>query len=482
MKKQTKIVCTLGPASEDIDTLTKMVKAGMNVARLNFSHGKYENHKMLIKNIRRVEEMTGEPVAILQDLQGPKLRIGEMPDKGLELKEGGEIFFKTGEKKYTKKFIPIVFPDLEKHLQIGERILLDDGKMEVEILNIKKGQIKAKVNVGGVLFSKKGLNLPDSKLSISSLTEKDKEDLVFGVENDVDMMAISFVTSAKDILDLRYLIKEAEKKLHKKNTQPIRIIAKIERREAVENIQEILDVADGIMVARGDLGLEISAAKVPLVQKNLIDKALEQAKPVIVATQMLDSMQHNPRPTRAEVSDVANAVIDHTDAVMLSNETAVGKYPVVVVETMAEIASITEKSIYDDLKIEVVNDHHQNTESIDKTICKMSRNLAEQVGAKVILVASLSGEAGRLISRFRPNLPILVATASKRIQHQLNLSRGVIPFILPECKSIEELVDRSLLYLKKHHLVKVDDKIVVVAGEPVGQAGNINLLEVRVVE
>ncbi|OGH73454.1 MAG: pyruvate kinase [Candidatus Magasanikbacteria bacterium RIFCSPLOWO2_01_FULL_43_20b] len=474
--KRTKIVCTLGPSSESVEILTKMIKAGMNVARLNFSHGTYDNHQMLIKNIRAVEQKIGEPVAVMQDLQGPKIRVGIMPADGLSLKAGEMVTFDTAAADHSRGVIPVDYSDLHLYLKKGERLLLDDGRIETKIVRVVNTQISAEVIVGGVLTSHKGINAPDSKLVVRALTDKDKEDVKFGVANGVDLVALSFVTKPEDILDLRYLIKEYEKELNLKPIQPIRIVAKIERYEAVQNIKLILEAADGIMIARGDLGIEIPAQEVPLVQKRLIDLALDAAKPVIVATQMLDSMQKNPRPTRAEVSDVANAVIDHTDAVMLSNETAAGQYPVETVETMSNIIVETEKSVYDNLPM---RQPQGRKKKIDDIISQMSRALAEEVGAKLILAASISGETARLISRYRPELLIVVATATDRVKHQMNLSWGVVPFILEPCRTIEELVERSLAELKKHQMVKIGDRIIIVAGEPVGHAGHVNLLEVR---
>ncbi|MBI2436143.1 MAG: pyruvate kinase [Candidatus Magasanikbacteria bacterium] len=348
MNKQTKIVCTIGPSCETVEILTQMVEAGMNVARLNFSHGTYANHKMLIKNIRAVEKNTGEAIAILQDLQGPKIRVGIVPKTGIELNKGHEVLFSTDEK--NKKAIQIGYKDLHKFLKKDELMLLDDGKIQGVISSVKGKTITVRITVSGVLTSHKGINVPQSDLSkLKVLTDKDKQDIEFGVKNGVDMIALSFVMSPTDILDLKYHIKKVARKLGIKKQEPIRVIAKIEKAEAVKRIDEILEVVDAIMVARGDLGIEIPAEEVPIIQKKLVDKALEKAKPVIVATQMLDSMQHNPRPTRAEVSDVANAVIDHTDAVMLSNETASGEYPVETVAMMSKIIRQTEKSHYDDL-------------------------------------------------------------------------------------------------------------------------------------
>lgn len=478
MEKQTKIVCTIGPACSDVVTLEKMVKAGMNVARLNFSHGTYENHKMLIDNIREVEKKTGEPIAILQDLSGPKIRIEKVAEEGVNLVEGAEIIFSTDSSDTDA--IQVGYKELHKFVKKGEPMLLDDGKIEVKVVEVKGHKIITKVIVPGVLYSNKGINIPKSDLSsLQVLTEKDKADARFGVEQGVDLIAFSFVMRPDDILDLRYHLKQVEEELKIDTHNPIKIIAKIEKAEAVKNIRDIIQVTDGIMVARGDLGVEIPAEEVPIVQKKLIDIALENAKPVIVATQMLDSMQNNPRPTRAEVSDVANAVIDHTDAVMLSNETATGKYPVETVLMMSKIIKETEKSEYTKL---FINEPKEKTNKIDDVISGLSRLVAEDVGADLILAASLSGETGRLISRYRPKFPIAVATNSKLVSHQLNLSWGVLPFEIVECKSIEELVERSITHLREKKIIKENNRIIVVAGEPVGHAGFVNLLEVREVK
>lgn len=476
MNTRTKIVCTIGPACDSVETITQMVAAGMSIARLNFSHGSYESHAELIEHIREVEKQTGQPITILQDLQGPKIRIGTLPEEGVVLVQGSQVVFDTGIKEYTEQRIPLDYEALHTFLHPQERVLISDGKIETVVLSVEGTQITTEVRVGGTIFSHKGINVPDSTLSIRALTDKDKEDAKFGVLHGVDFMALSFVTSPEDILDLKFALKEYEKEANIDPEQPIHIIAKIERREAVDRIDAILDVVDGIMIARGDLGIEIPAAEVPIVQKQLIDRALAHAKPVIVATQMLDSMQEIPRPTRAEVSDVAHAVMDHTDAVMLSNETATGKYPVITVQTMHDIIVEAEASVYDNMPSPV---YTEKESPIDTTLSAMSRVLAEETHATLILAASISGTTGRMISRYRPELPIAVATHSERARHQLQLSWGVLPFVLPACRTIEELVERSLVYLKKQALIAPGNRIIVVAGEPVGQAGHVNLLEVR---
>lgn len=476
MQKHTKIVVTIGPSCREESVIEEMVKAGMNCARLNFSHGTHEDHAALFKIIRAVEEKLHEPILILQDLQGPKIRVGAMPEAGILVEVGDKVIFNTAITAYTDGQIPVDVPDLYKHVKPKEKLLINDGRVETEIQEVVGTKIITIVTEGGLIENHKGINLPDSNLPISSLTEKDKTDLRFGVELGVDMVAISFVNDAQDVLDTRFLIKQYEEELDLKPMNPIRIIAKIERKSAVNNIKEILAVTDGIMVARGDLGVEIRAAEVPLIQKKLIDAANNIAKPVIVATQMLDSMQANSRPTRAEVSDVANAVIDHADAVMLSNETATGKHPVLVVKTMAEIVITTERSEYDDTDLPPT---HKKGTSVDTAIIELSRIVAEEVGAKIILAASLTGETGRMISHMRSTLPVVVATNDVRVQRQLNLSWGVDPFILPTCSTIEELFERSMQYIKKEKMAKKGDKVIVVAGEPVGQAGHVNVVEVR---
>ncbi|MFB6225783.1 MAG: pyruvate kinase [Candidatus Paceibacteria bacterium] len=476
MKKRTKIVCTIGPASKDKETLDQMVKKGMNVARLNFSHGTYESHKNLIDNIREVSKRQDKPIAIMQDVQGPKIRIGNMPDSGAKLKEGGTAVFDTDLDDYSDGDIPIDYSDLHEYVEPEERLLIDDGKIIVKITSVEDSKIKTEVQAGGTVLSHKGINAPDSKLAVRAVTDKDKEDIKFGVKNDVDFLAVSFVRAAEDIKDARELIRKYEQQLDIDQKQTIRIIAKIERREALENIEEIIKTADGIMVARGDLGIEIPPEEVPLKQKELIELSIQEAKPVIVATQMLDSMEENPRPTRAEVSDVSNAVIDHTDAVMLSGESASGKYPIEAVDIMSKIVQETEQSHYDDLPPSKLIEDVLET---DEALANISKIISEEVDAALILAASLSGHTGRLISRCRPELPIAVATNTERVKKQLNLSWGVAPFVLPKCSSLDEIIDRAKLELKKRGMIQEGDKIIFIAGEPVGEEGNINILEVK---
>jgi len=477
-QKRTKIVCTIGPASSSPQIIEKLIKAGMDAARVNFSHGTRESNGALIKTVRAAADKLEIPVALIADLQGPRVRIGEMPEKGAALKKGEIVVLGIAKEKYENGVIPVTCKGWADALKKGQRILLDDGKMELLVKKINGLTVEAEVRIGGVLLSRKGINLPDSTVSISALTKKDKNDLKFILKNSVDFVALSFVKSAKDILDLRHLIKSlsGEKKKASEEDDKIRIIAKIEKHEAIKNIDEIIAAADGIMVARGDLGLEMPAEEVPLWQKKIISKCLMAAKPVIVATQMLESMTHNPRPTRAEVSDVANAVIDHTDAVMLSGETASGEYPVEAVETMSRVIVKIEASVFDDL---AERDFFSSNLETDAVVSGLSRLLAEQVKAKAILGASLSGETGRQISRFRPEIAIFIATSTERVRRQLNLSWGVRAFTLLPCKIVEELIEKSVAHLREKKLLKPADKIIIVAGEPVGRAGNVNLVEVK---
>lgn len=458
IEKRTKIVCTIGPASVSVVILKKMIKAGMNVARLNFSHGNYIEHKKLIKNIRVAEKAIDEPIGIIGDLQGPKIRVGDLPTEGLRLIKGETVEF------------PVTYPNLYKDVKKGGRVLIEDGLMDGTSLGGRNGFLKIKVRIGGTLFSHKGLNFPDSILKIGSLTEKDKKDAVFCVQAGLPFVAISFVTNPSDIRGLRKILKIAA---GSKFLVPM-IIAKIEKHEAVKQFDEILKEVDAVMVARGDLGVEIPAEQVPLAQKEIIEKCRAAGKPVIVATQMLDSMIRNPRPTRAEVSDVANAVIDHTDAVMLSGETATGKYPVEAVSTMAKIIRETEASPFDNVSPDEAAGF---VKVIEDAIGGAANLLSRSVKAQVILVATLSGSTARLISRFRPELPIITATASEFVRHQLCLSWSVFPIAISKTKNIDDLIARSISHLKKAKLIKAGQKVIILAGQPVGK--RVNFVEVK---
>jgi pyruvate kinase len=475
LSKRTKIVCTIGPATNTVEKLMELVEAGMNVCRLNFSHGTHEEHAELIKKIRAVEKKSGEPLTILQDLQGPKIRIGELPAEGVMLEKGKEIIFTTGRASIPKK-LPVTYPKLHQDVKPGQTLLLDDGLLSAVVKSVKGKDVVCEVVDGGKLTSHKGLNLPETKTTISAISEKDREDIRFGVEQGVDWIALSFVRSAEDIRELRGIIAENEKTMAVISDAPIRVMAKIEKPEAVQHLDEIIAEVDGIMVARGDLGIEIAAEKVPVIQKQIIQKCLAAAKPVIVATQMLDSMIRNPRATRAEISDIANAVIDHADATMLSGETASGAYPIEAVKAMAATIRETEKSAYDDLPVQA-----RMEKDVEESMTNLASVLAKSNRAKAIIVASLSGHAARMVSRFRPEMPIFAATPSQRVVHQLNVSWGVRPFHLPAVTTASELAAKSLEFVKKEKAVVIGDQIIIVAGELLGTSGHINLVEMRTV-
>ncbi|WP_459897420.1 pyruvate kinase, partial [Desulfurobacterium crinifex] len=405
MKKRTKIVATLGPASSDKKILKRMVESGLNVVRLNMSHGTHDEHKARIELVREIEKETGRPIPILMDLCGPKIRIGKIPKEPLFLHRGDRIVLTTG--KPAKNKITVNYPDLHREVRKGETILLADGAFRLKVKEVRGEDIICEVLVGGPLTSHKGVNLPHSKLSVPALTEKDKEDVKFGIENGVDIIALSFVRKAEDVVELKELIRSLGKN--------IPIIAKIEKPEAVKNIDSILKVADGIMVARGDLGVELPIEKVPVIQKQLIRKANEAGKPVITATQMLKSMVDLPSPTRAEVTDIANAVLDGTDALMLSEETAVGKYPVRVIRTMAKVASEAEKIYlykrYMDMPAKTLQD------SLAKSACNLSR----EVKVKAIVPFTRSGASALAVAKYKPPVPIYAVTHDIETCRRLNL-------------------------------------------------------------
>ncbi len=456
--KRTKIICTIGPASSSAAKLKKMVAAGMNAARLNLSHGTQAEHKKLIKTIRAVDRALGEPLTIIGDLQGPKIRVGDLPVRGIKLVAGKIVE------------IPVSHPNLYRDVKRGDRVLIEDGLMEGICAGGRRKALKIKVRVGGTLLAHKGLNFPDSTLRVSSLSPKDKADAEFCVQQGLHWVALSFVTKPSDVRALRQILKRAGRS---KKELPS-IIAKIEKHEAVRNFDKILREVDAVMVARGDLGIEIPAEQVPLVQKRIIDKCRAAGKPVIVATQMLDSMIRNPRPTRAEVSDVANAVIDHTDAVMLSGETASGKYPVESVTVMSKIVRETETSPFDDVPLEEAANF---VKLVDDAVGGAANMLSRTLHANAILVATLSGNTARTVSRFRPELPIIAATASEFIRRQINLSWAVMPITIPKVSDIDELIVRSVAKIKRDKLLKTGDEIIILAGQPVGR--RVNFVEVK---
>ncbi len=474
--KRTKIVCTLGPASEKKTTIKKMIKAGMNVARLNFSHGTYENHAQLIKNIRSAAKELETTVTILQDLQGPKIRFSEMR-KDIEIRSGEKILLIPEGKStaISKTVLSVGFVDLYKYVEKGDRLFFDDGLMEAIVEKVSNTFIHAKVKNGGVIKSHKGINLPDSVKTIESLTEKDKQDLQFGIEHGVDFVALSFVQTAEDVQYLRELISKYEAALIQKPKTATRIIVKIEKKQAINHFPEILSKTDAVMVARGDLAIETRFQDVPLYQKEIIERCLHAGKPVIVATQMLDSMTHNPRPTRAEVSDVANAVIDHVDAVMLSQESATGEYPVETVKTMRDVITNTEESPYDDLIEEELRETHF---SLDVALSMSAVRLLKDFEADAILVVSSSQMPARIIASHRPEVPILVAVESEREMRQLNVSWGVIPILIPASLKESDAIEVALKSARKSKIIKKKQKVVVVGSDADTADANVNIIKI----
>lgn len=468
--KRTKIICTIGPASESPKILGELVKNGMNVARLNFSHGSYQNHLGLMKTIRSISTKQDKPVAILQDLQGPKIRISELA-KPVTIKKNQQVII--------GKDLDMDF-DISRSVKKGERILIEDGLMELVVTKVTPsragskahGKITCKVVTGGVIKSHKGVNLPDSTISFPIITTKDIEDLKFGLKNDVDYIALSFVRDAKDIINIKKLI---ERYLPKGKLAP-KVIAKIERKEALENFEGILREADAIMVARGDLGVEIADSLVPMIQKDIIGKCNNSAKPVIVATQMLDSMIRNPRPTRAEVSDVANAVIDHADAVMLSGETASGEYPIEAVTEMRRIIEATESSPYDDIPARPFEKDDDIEAYKASLIASAVLRLAIGVDANAIIGTTESGYTARFVSRERPAAPILILTDRPKVYRQMALFWGIRPMYvenLSAFKTVESLLHHFVAQAKKMKLINKGEKVVLVAGNPLGQRMNL---------
>ncbi|MCE7793367.1 pyruvate kinase [Salipaludibacillus sp. CUR1] len=470
--RKTKIVCTIGPASESKDKLTDIIKAGMNVARLNFSHGDYEEHGARIETIREAAKETGENVALLLDTKGPEIRTQTLEGGEAELEQGSTVRVSMTEVTGNKDVISVTYPGLINDVHVGSFLLLDDGLIELKVTEIKENELITEVVNSGVLKNKKGVNVPNVSVNLPGITEKDANDIIFGIEQDVDFIAASFVRRASDVLEIREL-------LEKHDAGHIQIIPKIENQEGVDNIDEILEVSDGLMVARGDLGVEIPAEDVPLVQKVLIKKCNKLAKPVITATQMLDSMQRNPRPTRAEASDVANAIFDGTDAIMLSGETAAGTYPVESVQTMNNIALKTETALkYEDiLRKRSKESEHTVTNAISQSVTHTAQNLR----AAAILTSTESGHTARMISKYRPESKIVAVTSNERVSRSLALVWGVHSQVGPTVESTDEMLQLSVDESLKTGLVKNGDLVVITAGVPVGEKGTTNLMKVHVI-
>jgi pyruvate kinase len=450
-----------------------MIAKGVNVCRLNFSHGKHEVHDGVIKTIREINEELGLNVAILADLQGPKIRIGDVENNAIELQNGAEIIFSTEDCLGTVQKVSITYDALPQDVKKGERILLDDGKIALEVISSDgKKEVKMRVVYGGILSSKKGVNLPNTKISLPCLTPKDMDDLTFALSKNVDWIGLSFVRSAQDIVALKKIIKEKQKST--------RVIAKIEKPEAIKEIDQIIKETDGIMVARGDLGVEIPLQNVPLIQKMLIKKSLQAAKPIIVATQMMESMITNFSPTRAEVNDVANAVLDGADAVMLSAETSVGKFPVKVIETMSQI--VTEIETFDGIYHKATEPEKNHDRFISDSICFNASRLAQRVEAIGIVTMTFSGYTAYKVSSQRPKANIFVFTSNRKILTQLNLVWGVQGFYYDKMVSTDDTIADIKHWLKQQALVQKGDLIINIASMPIEAKGNTNMLKLSYIE
>ncbi len=472
--RKTKIVCTIGPASESIEKLTQLTEAGMNVARLNFSHGNYEEHGERIRNIREAAEKTNKTIAILLDTKGPEIRTHNMKNDAIELRVGNKIIISMDEVVGTEERFSVTYSGLINDIKYGSRILLDDGLigLEVEKIDHTNKEIHTKILNSGVLKNKKGVNVPGVAVNLPGITEKDANDILFGIEQGIDFIAASFVRRASDVLEIRQLLEE-------KQATHINIIPKIENQEGVDKIDEILEVSDGLMVARGDLGVEIPAEEVPLVQKQLIKKCNEQGKPVITATQMLDSMQRNPRPTRAEASDVANAIFDGTDAIMLSGETAAGLYPVEAVQTMHNIASRAESALAhkEILSSRSKDNKHSMTDAIGQSVAHTALNL----DVDAIITPTESGHTARMISKYRPKAPIIAVTSHDYVSRRLALAWGVYPKMGKKATTTDDMLDTAVEESLNSGIVSSGDLVVITAGVPVGEAGTTNLMKIHVI-
>lgn len=472
--RKTKIVCTIGPASESPEMLEKLIEAGMNVARLNFSHGGHEDHAIRIAAIRDAAERANKPVGILLDTKGPEIRTHNMENGELHLVTGQVIDISMTEVLGNETVFSVTYEQLIEDVDQNNIILLDDGLIELRVLakDVEQGLIHTIVENAGVLKNKKGVNVPGVAIKLPGITEKDAQDILFGIEQGVDFVAASFVRTAKDVLEIREL-------LEKNGGSHIQIIPKIENQEGVDNIDMIIEVSDGLMVARGDLGVEIPAEDVPLVQKSLIRKCNKVGKPVITATQMLDSMQRNPRPTRAEASDVANAIMDGTDAIMLSGETAAGLYPVESVRTMDKIAIRTEGALdYKAIVSARSREREANmTEAISQAVAHTSINL----GVKAVLAPTESGNTAKMIAKYRPGVPIIAVTGSVNTAHMLTLVWGVNPIVTARVQTTDEILELSVEAALKSKFVDYGDVVVITAGVPVGEAGTTNLMKVHVI-
>ncbi|MEK7150803.1 MAG: pyruvate kinase [Patescibacteria group bacterium] len=473
-QRKTKIIATIGPASETRENLTKLIEEGIAAARLNFSHDTHEGHRKRIRLIRQIEKKIGRPVAIIGDLQGPKMRVGVMPKEGVLLRDEEVVVLDTSIDEYREGMIPIPSPIFEKGAVKGSQVFLDDGSLLLEVMSMQNVSLfsrrgkrfTARVVRGGTLYSHKGINVPQLKLRTNIFEEKDKRDLAFAIREGVDYIAVSFIRNAHDVREARAMLKGA----------PVKLISKIERPEALVHLEEIIAASDAIMVARGDLGIETPLWQLPTRQKEIIDKAHRAMKPVIVATQMLESMTKNVIPTRAEVSDVANAVYDSADAVMLSAESASGRHPVEAVRMMRHILEGTEKDALGNFENGKDENHSTNI-----AIAKSAKFIASQIGAKVIVAGTTSGITPLAVSKYRPSTPIVAATSDERVARSCAIIWGVVPVVLRGARSVDQILKMSTAYLKKEKHVAHGDLVVFVSGAKLGHAGETNSLSVILV-
>ncbi|HEY0829441.1 MAG TPA: pyruvate kinase [Bacilli bacterium] len=468
--RKTKIVCTIGPVSESTEMLKKLINSGLNVARLNFSHGSHEEHGARIENIRQACKELDKTVAVLLDTKGPEIRTGKLKAEPIDLVQDKHITITTEDLLGDVDRISVTYKNLPRVVHTGSTILIDDGLIELRVEEVHGEEIKCRIVNGGQLKSTKGMNVPGVNIDLPGITEKDMKDIIFGIEQDIDFIAASFVRKASDVLEIREL-------LERYNASHIQIISKIENQEGVNNLDEILAVSDGLMVARGDLGVEIPAEEVPLVQKMMIEKCNRAGKPVITATQMLDSMQRNPRPTRAEASDVANAIFDGTDAIMLSGETAAGKYPVESVQTMSRIA-VRAESALEYREILVKQSLAQQT-TVTEAISQSVANSALDLNARAIITATESGYTARMVSKYRPKAPIIAVTTIDQVMRRLCLIWGVSPVKGGTVNTTDEMFEMAVDTGIKMGLVNLGDLVVITAGVPVGRSGTTNLIKIH---
>ncbi|KAB2953298.1 pyruvate kinase [Heliorestis acidaminivorans] len=468
---RTKIVCTIGPASMKHETLLKMVGAGMRVARFNFSHGNHEDHEKAIKAVRAAAWETKVPVGILLDTKGPEVRIGQVAQDKINLEKDKMLcLYPDDGSEGTEEALPISYADLASDVITGTKILIDDGNVELKVIRVEEKRVLCTVLDGGIVSSRKGLSVPGLALNIPAISAKEIADLEFAARNKVDFIAISFTRDSDDVLDIRRIIE--------RHGASIQLIAKIENHEGVKNIDEILKVADGIMIARGDLGVEIPTEEVPVVQKEIIEKCNNIGKPVITATQMLDSMIRNPRPTRAEATDVANAIFDGTDAIMLSGETAAGKYPVEAVEMMARIASRAEQALLQDKKLSRCN--HASFNNVTDSISHATCVIASDLSAKAIITLTKSGSTARMVSRYRPKCNIIASTPEDAVTRQLAIVWGVEPMRVKETKGTDAMLAEAIECAQLENRIISGDLVVVTAGVPVGVSGTTNMVKVHI--